>query len=75
MIDIYDIDNNVIKCELLFTFCNGDKKFVVYKDKDEEILASFYKEENNKIIIEPIIDDYYYDIVDQELEKWWNKNE
>ena len=75
MIEVYDINNNCIKCEVLFTFINNGKNIIVYKDKDDEILASFYSDDNGKMMIEPILDDYYYDIVDKELEKWWNNNE
>lgn len=75
MIEIYDMDHGRIMCEVLFTFEKNNKKFVVYKDKDEEILASYYKEEDGKLIVEPILLDDDYDIVDLELEKWWNSSE
>lgn len=75
MIEVYDRDNRVIKCEILFTFEKDNKKFVVYKDKEDEILASYYKENGDKYILEPIMDEKDYDLVDIELEKWWNQSE
>jgi len=75
MVEVYDIDNNIIKCELLFTFKKNNKSFIVYRDSEDEILASYYKKEADKIVIMPIDDDGDYDIVDLELEKWWNLNE
>jgi len=75
MIEVYDINNKVIKCELLFTFEKNNKNFIVYMDSDDNILSSYYKNENGKFIIMPIDDEEDYDLVDAELEKWWNKNE
>ena len=75
MIEVYDINNQKIKCEFLFTFEKDNKKFLVYKDKQDDILASYYKKEDDKLIIMPITDDADYDIVDIELEKWWSQNE
>lgn len=75
MIEVYDINNQKIKCELLFTFEKDNKKFLVYKDKQDDILASYYKKEDDKLIIMPITNDADYDIVDIELEKWWSQNE
>lgn len=74
MVEVYDINNQVKKCEVLFTFEKDNKKFIVYKDKDEEILASFYKEINKNLILIPITEDKDYDLVDEELEKWWDLN-
>ena len=34
-----------------------------------------YKKENDKLVIIPIADESDYDLVDVELEKWWNKSE
>lgn len=75
MLEIYDINNQKIKCELLFTFEKNNKKFIVYKDKEDDILSSYYKIEDDKFIIMPINDESDYDLVDIELEKWWNQNE
>ena len=74
MVEVYDVNNNRIKCEVLFTFKNNDRDFVVYMDMDDEILSSYYKEVDGKFVIEPIIDEDDYEIVDIELEKWWNQN-
>lgn len=75
MIEVYDINNKVIKCELLFTFEKNNKNFIVYMDSDDNILSSYYKKLDGKFIIMPIDDEEDYDLVDAELEKWWNKNE
>ena len=60
---------------MLFTFEKNNKQFIVYKDKDDDILSSYYKKDGDKLIIMPITDKTDYDIVDIELEKWWNKND
>lgn len=75
MIELYDIDNQKGKYELLFMFNKNNKNFIVYEDKDNEILASYYEKDGDKLIITPILDDNDYDIVDKELKKWWNNNE
>ena len=75
MIEIYNNNNQKIECEILFTFTKNNKSFIVYKDKEEDILASYYKIDEKNIIIEPILDDEDYSIVDEELEKWWEENE
>lgn len=75
MIEVYDVNNKKMKCEVLFTFERENKKFIVYKDKEDDILASYYKSEGDKLILIPISEDKDYDLVDMELEKWWNQNE
>lgn len=75
MIEVFDINNQLIKCELLFTFEKNNKKIIVYKDKEDDILASYYKKLGDKLIIMPITEDEDYDLVDIELEKWWNQDE
>lgn len=72
MIEVYDINNQKIKCELLFTFTKNNKSFIVYKDKTDDILASYYYKQNDKLIISPITSEEDYDLVDIELEKWWS---
>lgn len=57
MFNLYDEDGNTVECECLFTFDDAGKKFIVYHDNDDNILASFYKVEGDKMIISPIIDD------------------
>lgn len=74
MIEVFDNNNRKLKCEVLFTFQKDNKSFVVYKD-DDDVLASYYKIDGDKMIILPILEDNDYDIVDAELEKWWDKNE
>lgn len=75
MIEVFDINNKLIKCELLFTFEKNNKHFIVYKDIEDDILSSYYKKIDDKLIIMPITDDEDYNLVDIELEKWWNQDE
>lgn len=75
MFEIYTENNEKLQCEVLFTFEKNNKSFIVYQDNDNEILASLYKIEGDKTKITPIIDEKDYDLVDDELEKWWNNNE
>lgn len=75
MVEVYDINCQQIKCELLFTFEKNNKNFIVYKDKEDDILASYYKKDGDKFIIMPITEEEDYDLVDIELEKWWNQFE
>ena len=74
MIEVFDVNHNIIKCELLFIFEKDNKNFIVYKDEQDDIIASYYQKIDNKFIIIPIVDEDDFDIVDMELEKWWNKN-
>lgn len=75
MIEVFDINNKLIKCELLFTFEKNNKHFIVYTDNEDDILASYYKKLDDKLIIMPITDDEDYNLVDIELEKWWSQDE
>jgi len=75
MIELYDNNNQKKQYEVLFTFNHENKSFIVYKDEEDDILASYYKKENDKIFIAPITDDKDYDIVDKNIEKWWLSDE
>lgn len=75
MIEIYDKNNKKLECEILFTFKDNSKQFIVYIDKEEDILSSYYEREDDKLIIRPIISDEDYDIVDKYLEEWWKQND
>lgn len=75
MIQVYDKNNKKLECEILFTFSSNNKQFIVYMDKEDDILASYYKLETDKLIISPILDDEDYDIVDKYLEEWWEQND
>lgn len=75
MIEVYNENNEKIKCEVLFTFKDNNKQFIVYMDNEDDILSSYYKVEDDKLIIMPIISDKDYDIVDKHLEEWWQKND
>lgn len=75
MIEVYNENNEKIKCEVLFTFKDNNKQFIVYMDNEDDILASYYKIDDNKLIITPITKEEDYDIVDKHLEEWWNQND
>lgn len=75
MIEVYDKNNKKLECEVLFTFNNNNKQFIVYIDKEDDILASYYEIEDDKLIIRPITSDLDYDIVDKYLEEWWKQND
>jgi len=75
MFEIFDIDNKKINCEVLFTFSENNKKFIVYNDQDNDILASYFETNGDRTTIFPITDDNDYDIVDRELEKRLYNNE
>ena len=66
---VYDINNNVIECETLFTFTDYGRNFIVYLDDKDDILASFYEIRGEKTILFPITDDRDFDIVDREILK------
>ena len=75
MIEVYDKYNKKLECEILFTFKDNNKQFIVYMDKEDDILASYYEIEDDKLIITPITSDLDYDIVDKYLEEWWKQND
>lgn len=75
MIEVYDENNKKLECEVLFTFEDNNKQFIVYMDNEDDILASYYQIEDDKLIITPIINDLDYDIVDKYLEEWWKQND
>lgn len=69
MFKVYDSYSNIIECEILFTFEENNKKYIVYLDEFENILASFYEVKENKLILIPIRDDEDFDRVDREILK------
>ena len=69
MFKVYDINGNAIECEILFMFEENMKKYIVYLDDLDNILASFYEIDGDKLILSPIYDDYDFDIVDKEIMK------
>ncbi len=68
-----------IKCDILFTFENDNKNYVVYTDNttDEEgelvVLASLYRLEDDSIILDEIKTDAEWDLVDKKLEEKYNE--
>lgn len=75
MFNLYDKDGNRFECECLFTFDRDGKNFIVYNDRDNNILASFYEMDGDKMVISPISDDRDFDIVDKALEEWRGNRE
>lgn len=75
MIEIYDKNNKKLECEILFTFKDNNKQFIVYMDNEEDILSSYYDINDDKLIITPITSDEDFDIVDKYLEEWWKQND
>lgn len=75
MFEVYDINGNAIECELLFTFTENGKNFIVYLDNSENILASFYEVRDDKLVLSPITDEEDFDIVDKEIMKRRNYEE
>ena len=75
MIEVYDKNNKKLECEILFTFKDNNKQFIVYMDNEEDILSSYYEIKDDNIIITPIINDLDYDLVDKYLEEWWKQND
>ena len=75
-------DNNEIICDIVMNFRddNNDINYIVYTDgtKDSdgelEIYASRYIIENNNYILNPIENDYEWDLIDNMLEYWCEPN-
>ena len=55
--------------DVLFTFYENDKNFIVFMDQDEEVLASYYDIDDDKLLISPIMSDDDFDIVDREIDR------
>ena len=75
MFNVYDDNNNKIKCEVLFTFSDSGKNFIVYKDEEGEVLASYYETYKDKIVVLPITSDKDYNLVDKKLSEWGENSE
>ena len=69
MFKVYDQNNKAINCEIIFTFQKNLKNFIVYRDDEGDILASYYTPVGEKAIISPINDETDFDLVDKEIEK------
>ncbi len=69
MIELHTVNNEVFKCNLLFTFYENNKNFIVFMDQDEEILATYYDIDDDKLMITPITSDEDFDIVDREIDR------
>ena len=69
MIELHTVDNEVFRCNILFTFFENNKNFIIFMDKDEEILATYYDIDDDKLLISPILSDEDFDIVDREISR------
>lgn len=69
MIELHTKDNEIFKCDILFTFYENEKNFIVFLDDEEEILASYYDIDGDKLLISPIMNDDDFDIVDREIQR------
>lgn len=75
MFNVFDKSGRVYKCKFLFNFSQDDKNYIVYLDNEEEILASFYEMEGDRVVIFPIYDDKDFDIIDREIARRSEANE
>ena len=69
MIELHTVDNEVFKCNILFTFYENNKNFIVFMDQEEDILATYYDVDDDKLIISPILSDEDFNIVDREINR------
>ena len=56
-----------IKNNVLFCFTNENLNYIVYKDNTNKIFGSKYQIHYTNLMLEPIEDDYIWDIIDKEL--------
>lgn len=66
---IIDNHNNEFKLKMIHTFSHSNINYIIYLDKDDEIYASRYHLKDGKYILNDIVDDAEWDIVDNELAK------
>lgn len=76
-IEVQDNLGNIKKYEVLHTFNNNDKSYVIYTDNTYDgdklnVYASFYHEFNGKIVLDLIDNDFNYKLVEDEIEKFVN---
>ena len=69
MVELHTMNNEVFKCNILFTFFENNKNFIVFMDQDEEVLATYYDIDDDKLMISPIMSDEDFDIVDREIDR------
>lgn len=68
-------NNQVIPCEVIFTFSNNEINYVIYtdnkydEDKNLNILASRYEIKDGNVILSNIEKEEEFDLIDQEIEK------
>lgn len=71
--NVIDTNGEKVKCDIIGMFESENKKFVVYtecqdEDIEKEVYASLYElDENNNMILLPIINDRDWDLVDNFL--------
>ena len=69
--NVLDKNGKNIECNVIGTFNNDNKHYIIYEENDnkEELYASLYElNENNNIILLPIIEESDWDLVDRYLE-------
>lgn len=73
-------NGETIKCDILFTFIENNKNYIIYTDNeldengDPEILAAIYTiDENNNLLLEDIETDAEWDMVDQKINERFNE--
>lgn len=76
-IELKDTLGNIKKYEVLHTFTNNDKSYVIYTDniydKDNlNIYASTYHMFKDKIVLDSIDNDFNYKLVEEEIKKFIN---
>lgn len=64
-------DSKENKYNVLFTFNKNNINYIIYTNNEEEILASRYKLENNNLILEPIETTQEWDMIDKELNEYY----
>lgn len=76
-IEVKDNFGNIKKYEVLHTFTNNDKSYVIYTDNTYDgdklnVYASVYHVLNNKIVLDSVDSDFNYKLVEEEIEKFIN---
>ena len=74
-------DGQEIKCDILFTFEENNKNYIVYTDNEldedgyPEILASTYTLDGTSITLGEIETDEEWDMIDRKLDERYNEIE
>lgn len=76
-IELKDNLGNIKKYEVLHTFSNNDKSYVIYTDNTYDgdnlnIYVSIYHKFNGKIVLDYLNDEINIKLVEEEIEKFVN---